>query len=54
MKRGMMMIGIAVAGLLLCTETVQAQSRVVRKADPERRGERIERREEPRRRDGRV
>ena len=60
MKRGMMMIGIAVAGLLLCTETVQAQSRVVRKAEPDRRGERIERRDDrierrddPRRHDNR-
>ncbi|MBO7436514.1 MAG: DUF4476 domain-containing protein [Bacteroidaceae bacterium] len=31
MKTRMMMIGIAVAALLLCTESVQAQSRVVRR-----------------------
>ena len=36
MKTRMMMIGIAVAALLLCTESVQAQSRVVRRERPER------------------
>ena len=36
----MMMIGIAVAALLLCTESVQAQSRVVRRERTERRDDR--------------
>ena len=44
-----MMICIAVAVLLLSTESIQAQSRVVRKARTERRDERQARREEPRR-----
>ena len=49
MKRITMMICIAVAVLLLSTESIQAQSRVVRKARTERRDERQARREEPRR-----
>ena len=49
MKRITMMICIAVAVLLLSTESIQAQSRVVRKARTERRDERQVRREEPRR-----
>ncbi|MBO7110714.1 MAG: DUF4476 domain-containing protein [Bacteroidaceae bacterium] len=40
MKTRMMMIGIAVAALLLCTESVQAQSRVVRRERTERRDDR--------------
>ena len=48
MKRITMMICIAVAVLLLSTESIQAQSRVVRKARTERRDERQARREEPR------
>lgn len=40
MKTRMMMIGIAVAALLLCTESVQAQSRVVRRERTERRDNR--------------
>ena len=35
MKRRMMMMSIAVAGLLLCVENVQAQSRVVTRTRPE-------------------
>jgi hypothetical protein len=49
MKRITMMICIAVAVLLLSTESIQAQSRVVRRARTERRDERQARREEPRR-----
>ncbi|MBR5707386.1 MAG: DUF4476 domain-containing protein [Bacteroidaceae bacterium] len=40
MKTRMMMIGIAVAALLLCTDSVQAQSRVVRRERTERRDDR--------------
>ena len=40
MKTRMMMIGIAVAALLLCAESVQAQSRVVRRERTERRDDR--------------
>ena len=40
MKRRMMMIGIAVAALLLCTESVQAQPREVRRERTERRDDR--------------
>ena len=43
-----MMIGIAVAALLLCTESVQAQSRVVQR-EPERRDQRLIQKEDPRR-----
>ena len=46
MKTKMMMISIAVAGLLLCTESVQAQYGVVRRTSTER-TERTERRERP-------
>ena len=49
MKRNMMMIAIAVAALLLGTENIQAQSRVVRRADTDRRDERLIRQEDPRR-----
>ena len=50
MKTRMMMIGIAVAALLLCTESVQAQSRVVRRdRTPERVDERHIDRPDPRR-----
>lgn len=51
MKRNLMMICIAAAALLLCTESIQAQSRVVRRVDNERgrRNERVERPVPPRR-----
>ena len=50
MKTKMMMIGIAVAALLLCTESVQAQSRVVRRdRTPERAEDRHIDRPDPRR-----
>ena len=49
MKRNMMMIAIAVAALLLGTENIQAQSRVVRRVDTDRRDERLIRQEDPRR-----
>ena len=50
-----MMIGIAVAALLLATENVQAQSRETRGTRIERRNERVIRQEDPRRSDrGRV
>lgn len=49
MKRKMIIWSIAVAGLLLCAESVQAQSRVVRRSRTERRDERQIQREEPRR-----
>ena len=45
----MMMIGIAVAALLLCTESVQAQSRVVRRERTERRDDRYIDQPDPRR-----
>lgn len=46
-----MMIGIAVAALLLATGNVQAQSRVVRRTRTERRDDRLIRQEDPRRSD---
>lgn len=51
MKRKMMIIGIAVAALLLATESVQAQSRVARRtsAEPQRRDDRYIERADPRR-----
>ena len=49
MKRKMIVWSIAVAGLLLCAESVQAQSRVVRRSRTERRDERQTHRDEPRR-----
>ena len=49
MKTRMMMIGIAVAALLLCTESVQAQSRVVRRERTERRDDRHIEQVDPRR-----
>lgn len=49
MKRKMMMISIAVVALLLCTESVQAQSRVVRRARTETRNDRRIRPEDARR-----
>ena len=49
MKTRMMMIGIAVAALLLCTESVQAQSRVVRRERTERRDNRHIEQVDPRR-----
>ena len=49
MKRNLMMICIAAAALLLCTESIQAQSRVVRRVDNESRNERVVRPQEPRR-----
>ena len=49
MKTRMMMIGIAVAALLLCAESVQAQSRVVRRAHTERSDDRLIRKDDPRR-----
>ena len=50
MKTRMMMIGIAVAALLLCTESVQAQSRVIRRErTPERVDDRHIDRPDPRR-----
>ena len=55
MKKNLMMIGIAVAALLLATENVQAQSRETRGTRIERRNERVIRQEDPRRSDrGRV
>jgi hypothetical protein len=55
MKKNLMMIGIAVAALLLATENVQAQSRETRGTRTERRNERIIRQEDPRRSErGRV
>ena len=54
MKRRMMMIGIAVAALLLATENIQAQSREVRRARTENRADdRLIRQDDPRR-PGRV
>ena len=44
-----MMICIAAAALLLCTESIQAQSREVRRVDNGRRNERVVRPEQPRR-----
>lgn len=49
MKTRMMMIGIAVAALLLCTESVQAQSRVVRRNRTESRDDRHIDQPDPRR-----
>ncbi|MBR3660046.1 MAG: DUF4476 domain-containing protein [Bacteroidaceae bacterium] len=50
MKRRMMMIGIAVAALLLCTESVQAQSRTIRRErTPQRVDDRYIDRPDPRR-----
>ena len=46
-----MMIGIAVVALLLATENVKAQSRVVRRARTENRDDRLIRQEDPRRSD---
>lgn len=56
MKRNLMMIGIAVAALLLCTENIQAQSRVARRTRTERRevrrDEKLVRQPDPRRTQG--
>ena len=49
MRRNLMMIGIAVAALLLCTESVQAQSRVVQRERTERRDDRHIDQPDPRR-----
>ena len=49
MKTRMMMIGIAVAALLLATESVQAQSREVRRERTERRDDRYINQTDPRR-----
>lgn len=49
MKTRMMMIGIAVAALLLCTESVQAQPREVRRERTERRDDRHIDQPDPRR-----
>ena len=55
MKTKVMMITLAVAALLIGTESVQAQSRVVRRSRTERRDNRIVRRSEPQpRRDERT
>lgn len=48
MKTRLMMIGIAVAALLCAAESVQAQSRVVRRVDNGRRNERVVRPEQRR------
>ena len=49
MKTRMMMIGIAVAALLLATESVQAQSREIRRERTERSDDRYIREDDPRR-----